>query len=363
MRVIWLRGRNAINFKRPFSWFITGVRGSGKSSFLEAVGEQYLQRGNTVLDLFGSRDGEGLAWLRSKWAEDKKILLIHGANVDVDCSHDTVSVDNLTLPHFDKYDLMISSSPLYSSPGSEFLEVNKITDMIYRRMSWNKLIYCIVREAANLYYSRLKVDRNQNMAKAAMIYLIREARHVGMAMGIDTLRLMSIDIDVRNVTDFLVFKSQGVMGLPREYHFLYRTIEPYEMARMPPGKFFVLSREGPFGVGEFKAIPWHKQEKEHILEVLGIKVNYGEELDYGDDKGSFRTMSDTEHIEIAKDYVSGFSQTKIAIAKGRSSATINKQVREHNGQVEKLGYCPRCKQAGGEFFELLIHLGRTSPKT
>lgn len=361
MRVIWLRGRNTINFRRPFSWFTTGVRGSGKSSFLEAVAEQYLDRGNTILDLFGSRDGEGLGWLRSKWAEEKRILLVHGANVDVDCNFDTVQVDNLTLPHFEKYDLVISSSPLYSSPSSEFLEVNKITDMIYRRMSWTKLIYCLVREAANLYYSRLKVDPNQNQAKAAMIYLIREARHVGMAMGLDTLRLMSIDIDVRNVTDFLIFKSQGVMGLPREYHFLYRTIEPYEMARMPPNKFFVLSREGPFGVGEFKAIPWHKQEKEHILRVLGMKVEYGEELDYGTQRGNIRTMSDHEHIEIVGEYVQDHSQMAIASAKGRSPATINKQIKEHNEKVTRLGHCPRCKRAGGEFFELLVHKGRTSP--
>ena len=112
-------------------------------------------------------------------------------------------------------------------------------------------------------------------------------------------------------------------------------------------------------MGEFKAIPWHKQEKEHILQVLGIKVSYGEELDYGKDKGSFRTMSDHEHIEIAVDYVQGHSQTAIATAKGRSSATVNKTIREHNEQVSRLGYCPRCKRAGGELYELLVHKGRT----
>jgi hypothetical protein len=100
------------------------------------------------------------------------------------------------------------------------------------RMSWDKLIYCLVREAANLYYSRLKVDPNQNLAKANMIYLIREARHVGMAMGLDTLRMMAIDIDVRAVTDFRVLKSQGVMGLAKELHFMYRLLEPSKLANM-----------------------------------------------------------------------------------------------------------------------------------
>ena len=55
--------------------------------------------------------------------------------MDVNSSFDSVAVDELTLSHFDEYDVLISSSPLYSSPSSEFLEVNKITDLVYRRMS------------------------------------------------------------------------------------------------------------------------------------------------------------------------------------------------------------------------------------
>jgi hypothetical protein len=323
MKVYWLRWANKINFRRPFFWFVNGVRGSGKSSFLEATGEQYLMRGHTVLDLFGSRDGEGLAWCRSPWAKEKRILLIHGANVDVDSSFDSVAVDELTLSHFDNYDIVISSSPLYSSTSSEFLEVNKITDMVYRRMSWDKLIYCLVREAANLYYSRLKVDPNQNMAKANMIYLIREARHVGMAMGLDTLRIMSIDIDIRAVTDFLIFKSQGVMGLAKELYFMYRLLEPNKLANMPANKFVLLHRGGSIGVGEFAEIPWHKQEREHILKVLDIKVEYGEEIDYGKNLGDFNTVSDHEHIMLVDDYIQGHSQKNIATMRGRSSATVN----------------------------------------
>ena len=34
-----------------------------------------------VFDLFGSRDGEALAWLRSPYANEKKILVMHGQKV------------------------------------------------------------------------------------------------------------------------------------------------------------------------------------------------------------------------------------------------------------------------------------------
>ncbi len=42
----------------------------------------------------------------------------------------------------------------------------------------------IVREATNLYFSRLKIVANQTLAKSEMVYLIREARHAGVALGL-----------------------------------------------------------------------------------------------------------------------------------------------------------------------------------
>ena len=290
--------------------------------------------------------------------KEKNLLLVHGMNVSLDCQFDTMPVDRLSLNDFDKYDIIVSSSPLYSSISSEFLEVNKITERIYRRMSWDKLIYTICREAANLYYSRLKVDPNQSQAKAGMIYLIREARHVGMAMGIDTLKMTSIDLDVRAVTDFLIFKSQGVVGLPRDLYFIYRIIKPQILANMPPNQFVVLHRGGSLGMGQFPQIPWHKGEKEAILKVLGIKVEYGDELDYGVDRGTFKTVSDLEHIEIVDLYLSGHSMKDVGNLKDRSPYTVSKEIREHNRRVMKTKFCPRCKRAGGEAFETFVHISR-----
>ena len=97
MRVLWARGNDTVKLNRPSTWFCLGVRGSGKSSFLEHVACQYLKEDAVVFDLFGSRDGEGLAWLRSPYAKDKKILLLHGDNVDVDASFPVKSVESVKL--------------------------------------------------------------------------------------------------------------------------------------------------------------------------------------------------------------------------------------------------------------------------
>ena len=65
MKLCWIKGKDDFDFLRDYVYMILGVRGSGKSSFLENLGIHYLSKGAVILDLFGSRDGEGLAWLRS----------------------------------------------------------------------------------------------------------------------------------------------------------------------------------------------------------------------------------------------------------------------------------------------------------
>ncbi len=75
MKIFWIRGNETIRFNRPHTFFVKGVRGAGKSAFLEHVAACYLNEGHTLLDLFGSRDGEGLAWLRSPYAKEKNCPL------------------------------------------------------------------------------------------------------------------------------------------------------------------------------------------------------------------------------------------------------------------------------------------------
>jgi len=89
------------------------------------------------------------------------------------------------------------------------------------------------REAANLYYSRLKVADNQTQAKADMTYVVREVRHMGMAMGLGTLKFTSIDI--RAVIDYMIFNAQGILGIPRDLWWIFNTLDPSDMRRYRPG--------------------------------------------------------------------------------------------------------------------------------
>ncbi len=41
--------------------------------------------------------------------------------------------------------------------------------------------------------------------------MIRESRHMGVALGLDTLKFTSIDLDIRAVLDYLCLKSAYVL--------------------------------------------------------------------------------------------------------------------------------------------------------
>ncbi len=350
MKILWTRGNDTLKFSRPSTWFCLGVRGSGKSSFLEHVACQYLERDAVVFDLFGSRDGEGLAWLRSPYAGEKKILLLHGDNVDVDASFSTKSVESVKLSDFENHDIVVSASPLYLNIDQEFSHAARLTDLLYKRLHYKRLVYVVCREAANFYYSRLKVSDNQIFAKSQMIYLIREARHMGIALGLDSVRFYAIDIDIRNLADYMILKAQGVQGLAKDIGWLYSYFNPSTIRNMKPQYFFMITRKGALGLGEFPFHKWHKQEKENILRSVGVKVEYGEPIETGEYRGTFKTVGDKEHAEIIRLYVEeSLSIDRIAERLGRSSRTPHEHVKQHNKAVERSGFCPSCRRAKSPF--------------
>lgn len=350
MKVLWVRGSDTVKFNRPSTWFCLGVRGSGKSSFLEHIACQYLENDSVIFDLFGSRDGEGLAWLRSPYVKDRRILLLHGENVDVDASFPVKSVESVKLSDLERYDIIVSSSPLYLSIDHEFSSAAILTDLLYKRLHYKRLIYVICREAANFYYSRLKVSDNQVFAKSQMIYLIREARHMGLALGLDSVRYYAIDIDIRNLSDYWILKAQGVQGLAKDLSWLYSYFNPSTIRNMKQRHFFIITRNGALGLGDFPFHEWHKREKENILANVGIKVEYGEAIKTGEYRGKFKTVGDSEHAEIIHLYVEEeLSIDRIAGRLGRSSRTPHKHIKQHNKAVKRNGFCPACRRVKSLF--------------
>ena len=78
---------------------------------------------------------------------------------------------------------------------------------------------------------------------------------MGLDLGLDSTRYYSVGIDIRNLSDFIILKSQGMTGLTKDLKWLYSIFQPSMIMNMPPQFFIIVSKEGSVGLGEFKEIP------------------------------------------------------------------------------------------------------------
>ena len=216
----------------------------------------------------------------------------------------------------------------------------------------------MVREASNFIYARVKVGKHQDVAKADFIYMLRKSRHMGYAVGVDTIRWTSIDKEVRDVSDTTFIKRVGIQGLPHDLRFVYAYVEPRSLMNPPPYAFVVVSGRGPIGVGRFDNVEWHKREKDDMLNELGLKgrIKYGEVPNCGDETRNW--LSDQEHSDIIRQRVEGQPQDrhrtsmhKIAEDMNRSPKTIMDHIHNHNQEVLRRGYCIKCRRIKGIYTE------------
>lgn len=343
-------GRKYVKDVAPCS-VVLGTKGTGKSSFTENLATHFSDplkqpsKTGKILDWFGSRDAEGLGWLRSPF---DNILFIVGDNTDVSSSWDYKHIKDVKLSDFRNYHVVLTVSPFFSNLRAEHHFIEKAMNMLRHRKSWHRPDALLIREAANLVFSRISLKENQATAKAYTIYTLREARHCGYAVCADAIRFKSVDIDMRSIADFTVIKAVGIHGLPREISFIYKYIEPFSIMRMPVERFILLSGKGTIAVGDFEYPPWHKKPREDLLKEFDIQIEHGSPINYGD-KG-YKQVSDFEHEKIvtmrkeAGHEGMPLSFDKIATRLKRSSGTTWSEVDKHNSDVRSLGVCTKCER-------------------
>lgn len=96
-----------------------------------------------------------------------------------------------------------------------------------------------------------------------------------------------------------------------------------------------------------------------MLKQVGINVEYGEQIDYGENKGTFTTLGDFEYAELIKDYIEGRGgMAKIAEVHGVSSGTVHNHIKKQNKELETRGNCPFCRRVDGEYSQIRATRGR-----
>lgn len=350
-------GRRIITDEAPCS-LIPGIKDSGKSSLLEALGTHIVdlnadpQKTGKILDFFGSRDNEGLAWCRSPY---DKILFIISDSASLSCSWDVKNIKDVRLSDFSNYQVVLAASAFFQTLQEEFWFMRTIMDKLWHREYWTRPWLLGIRETANLLFSRISVGEDQAQAKAYVIYVLREMRHHGLAVAADAIRMMAVDIDLRSLADYTFIKKPGRLGVPKSDRYLYRYFDPYKVMRMPPHRFILLTKDGTIAAGEFEYPWWHKIERENLRKEFDIHVEFGDAIEYGN-KG-YKRVSDFEHEKIVliryEDEEGNPREKPLAMHKiaehiKRSSKTIWEEITSHNQNIERLGQCRKCARIRSE---------------
>lgn len=348
-RIKWKRYIDKVNFKRPSTFLILGQRGTGKSSLGECIASQYPK----VFDLFGSVDNESLAWCKPS-SPFKRVLFLTSDKIKVTSRWDSMPANRVTLADIESHDAIVMCHAFFESQDAYFNTLQDTTEYLWRlRKSWTVPWFIIIREAANWIYARMQIVKDSQLAKAYFVMMLREARHGGLAVGVDTLRWTSLDKEVRDISDYIFIKRVGTVGLPRDLGFIYRYARPRSLMWMPPSKFVLLTAKGAIGFGAFRYPEWHKEESEDLIEQFDIQI---ERLAGAvEEKHRSNRMKPEEHYKLLKSYLETKSILKTAVAFNRSHATVYKVILEHNNRILKgVGFCDVCAEIDDLFSKQVV---------
>jgi hypothetical protein len=345
----WIRFYEQLDYAKPNCSLITGGKEEGKSALCEALATHYSEQDPKckILDFWGSRDNEGVAWCRSPYKDS--VLFLTGDSVKVHSRFPQVKVSDFRLASMKGYKVVTTVSAFYSSIREQNQAIKKIMDALWQRTSWDHVWCLIIREMANLIYSRVTIGEDMNEAKAYLIFVLREMRHSGFALCGDSIKFTSVDSDIRALADYTYLKACGKEGLPKDLAWLYSLFEPISIMRMPRNQFIIISRRGTVGRGIFACPPWHKREHEDIFKLLNIDIEHTEAPDL-DTRGG--RINDREHVDVVKKRFTGqdgkpLSFAKLAVKSGRSQSTVFNAVNYHNDQINEKGVCDKCKRMNG----------------
>ncbi len=284
--------QRVFDFTWPAVFWFLAKQFAGKSTGVEDVAMEYVDRGGTAIDIFSADDDEGAGWADSGY----KVLFLCGNKVDlsfVKTSYDWMHVGDLksstpeevieSIHKLEQYQVVVTVPGFFYNMNEMFRSLSYLLDLLKQRgrsrWSWpdHRRIFCLmVREAkvllASRYYSG-KISSRQD-AEMDMIDLVDKAFHSGTALCLDSLRYMNITPEVRDITHFSFIKKLGRMKLPREFNFILRYVNPRFLRRMKRSQFVLYTDEDEVYYGTNDPVPWHVKRGEPVLERLGIKVTY-----------------------------------------------------------------------------------------
>ena len=341
MYYVCFRKRNQfsghIDVDAPLRYVANGISGAGKSELIRNISAHFPK----MIGLYGSGDDETLADLRAFDWRDKvggrvgknlenweRGLIIGPRTTSVTSSWDYVTYDKLTLNDIQNHGVVVCPKRIYPTLRSFFMATEHIVDVLQQREDERPVWFLKILEAANVLYARTTISHVRAAdAKAYLIFLQRELRHSGLAMGLDSQYSVSMDREIRTNAEYTFWKNMGSDRIPEDVKWMQGWVTPDGFAGMYPDEWVCKDKWGGIYLGTSKMAPWYRRHRENLYKTLGIKRDVGapdltEELP--------EDNRDLElHEEIVKAYMKERTIKGAARESGHDRDTVKAHVKQH----------------------------------
>lgn len=350
LRPIRIRGYFTWEWKAARRYLILGNANTGKSNCIETLAMHH----DHILDIYGSKDNEGLCWIRKSSGLDDA-LLICGDNTDLKSSWPYKRASDVTIQDLDEYEIIIAAHSFFSSDKVKNRSLEIIAEKLDKRLEFKPghIIFLAMRETNNILFSRLSRGVGEKEAKADLLEFIRELRHFGVSIGADMLQWTGTDRSFRDIADYMIFKNVGEKGLPPDKKYLYSFIEPSGFRRLKKDQAITLKSNGDIAaIIKIPLLPFHKEEGVDLIKELGIKIEHSEEII----ESSSQKIGDKDHLEIIKRYRELNSTHRVAgsFDPPKSSSTISRHIHDHDAEIKTYGKCSRCNKFDPDLALLMV---------
>ena len=326
-----------IDVDAPLRYVANGISGAGKSELIRNVSAHFPK----MVGLYGSADDETLADLRAFDYRNKvgarigknlenweRGLIIGPSTTSVASSYDYVTYDDLTLHDIENHGVIVCPRRVYPSIRSFFRATEHIVDVLQQREDERPVWFLKILEAANVLYARTTIGHVRAAdAKAYLIFLQRELRHSGLALGVDSQYSVSMDKEIRTNAEYTFWKNMGSDKIPKDVNWMQGWVTPDGFAGMYPNEFVCKDKWGGIYLGTAKMPPWYRRHREKLYETLGIKRDVGEASlvdELPDDNTDIEL-----HQEIVKAYVKMRTLKGTARESGHDRDTCRSHIESH----------------------------------
>jgi hypothetical protein len=347
------------DWSQPLTLRISGIRMSGKSSYLETAACNILEASrvknrdgslgkitSNCWDIYSSADAESISWLDSIYKDS--VVLLKDPSAVVSCP-DWIHVKDYSACHPEdessRGDLDPSGGHIYilvnsffPTEATKFQALGELMTRFKMRNDYSTIDILLIREASAWLNSIMVSTKgsgamNLMLSRMQMTALHSELSHHAVSLLIDVARDVTLERTIRMMSSWALYCRIGGLDWARSMNWVGGYISWETLRSLPKGWALAISDTQSVALCKYEMEPWHFQKRgESLLKRFGISVIFdAEALRAANQTFRGRSVDEQTHRKIVVLRQGGMSFEQIGKETGLPTSTTRYHFLEVHG--------------------------------